>query len=249
MKKLVIAGCLLASALVGLWLSKRGAPRGVPVALPMEHQLNELPLAYQALARLTALPDSSVDPTGTFLPKEFAAYLADENGGYDRFVAGLSADGLAQFAITRETVGYLGAEGFAESVMKNRSGEKPSAFDFILFTGLGECLAEYPAKDDAAKARIVRCWISLAQSRNPIFRFLAISGVHRVIKDRDISLAILDARTCEIDPVMVYALIDQLTLLGGGAAKAALTRISNDARARNDLAVARAADDALAKLE
>lgn len=230
--------------------SSSGSPvRSTPTPAMAEPASSELSAAYQVLARSTSLPEASVDPTGRTLPKEFAAYLENENRGYDQFVAGLSADGVASFKVFKYLVGNLGAVRFTEFVVKNDASEKPSAFDFVLYSGLRELVHEYPAINDAAKADITRHWTSLAQSSNPVFRLLAINEAHRVIKDKAVALGLLEARTSEIDPVIVHALIDQLAVIGGDAAKTALTRISDNAQARRDQALSKAADDAIAKLK
>jgi hypothetical protein len=276
MKKFLIAGLLGACALVCFSLFKRGAEpntassahvedhsnnppakrRDDNLAQPDERDMQkgqtaatELPTAYQALARSTSLPEQSVDPTGRTLPKEFAVYLKNENAGYDKFVAGLSPDGVAAFTQLKQSVSALGATRFTEFVAKNTASEKPSSFDFVLYTTLRELVHEYPAINDAAKADITRHWTSLAQSSNPIFRLLAINEAHRVIKNKAVALALLDTRTSEVDPVIAQALIDQLVTIGGDAAKAALTRVADNAHERHDQAVSKAADEAKAKLQ
>lgn len=276
MKMLLIAGCFVAGTLTCLWLfqsreesakpssdSIEAHSEGTPAKLrngnlpPSDERespkaqaaSSELSAAYQVLARSTSLPEASVDPTGRTLPKEFAAYLENENRGYDQFVAGLSADGVASFKVFEYLVGNLGAVRFTEFVIKNDASEKPSAFDFVLYSGLRGLVHAYAAINDAAKADITRHWTSLAQSSNPVFRLLAINEAHRVIKDKAVVLGLLEARTSEIDPVIVHMLIDQLAVIGGDAAKTALTRISDNVQARRDQALSKAADDAIAKLK
>ncbi len=271
---LLIAVCFVAGTLSYLWLFQLGdVPNTVSSAhieshsngnsarndnLSPSHERepskaqaasSELSAAYRVLARSTALPEGSVDPTGRTLPKEFAAYLANENRGYDQFVAGLSADSVAAFKVFEVQARNLGAVRFTEFVVKNGASEKPSAFDFVLYSGLRELVHEYPAINDVAKAEITRHWTSLAQSSNPVFRLLAINEAHRVIKDNAVSLALLDTRTSEVDPLIAQALIDQLVVIGGDAAKAALTRVADNARERRDQAVTKAADDAIGKLK
>ena len=273
---LLIAGSFVAGTLACAWLFRQGNVPITATSSPMQFHSNGtsaktrndnlspshdgeppkaqaassgLLAAFQELARSTSLPEGSIDPSGRTLPKEFATYLANENRGYDQFVAGLSADGIASFNVFEDQVRNLGAVRITEFVAKIGVAERPSAFDFVLYSGLRGLVHEYPAINDVAKADITRHWTSLAQSPNPVFRLLAITEAHRVIRDKAVALALLDTRTSEVDPVIVQALIDQLAVIGGDAAKAALTRVSDTARARRDQVLSNAADDAIAKLK
>jgi hypothetical protein len=218
--------------------------------LKAQNAASDLPAAYQALARATSLPEGSIDPDGRTLPKGFAIYLENENAGYDQFVAGLSPEGAAAFNSMKQASRSLGVIEFIESVVTISPTEKPSTFDFIIYSSLKDQIREYPAHiNGIAQAQIARNWSLLSQSANPVFRHLAIEEANRVIKDKNVALALLDARTSEVDPLIVKALIDQLVLIGGDAAKATLKRLSDNALERRDQAVSKAAEDAITKLK
>ncbi len=276
LKTLLGAGLLAAGSFVCFWLYQRGKESSATINVRMEDPstgtstqpskdnffpseyrelleaqaaLNEFPIAYRTLVRSTSLPDGSIDASGKTLPKEFISYLANENAGYDQFLAELSSEDASAFNILKRSFKTVGTAQLIDFAVKISLDEKLSVFDFIVYSSINSEIREYPTLiNDAAHAIMVRYWNLLSKSPNPVFRLLAIEEANRVIKDKTAALALLDARTSEIDPVIVHALIDQLVVIGGEAAKASLTRISKNALARGDQAVSNAASDALAKL-
>ncbi|CAN5744393.1 hypothetical protein BH11VER1_BH11VER1_40740 [soil metagenome] len=206
------------------------------------------PIACQTLARATVLPDEAVDTTGTALPKVFVDYLVDENSGHDQFVRGLPADSIKAFKTWGESVGTIGTVRCIEFMANNGVNEKPSTFDFLQYSTMRELIHEYPpAINGVAQADVAQYWKSISQSKNPVFRLLAINEVQRVIKDKPDAVALLSSRTGETDSTIVHALIDQLAIIGGDGGKVALTQIATNASSRGDQAISKAATDAIKK--
>lgn len=213
--------------------------------------VKKLPAAYQVLARGSALPKESIDPAGKLLPKEFAAYSADENGGWDRFVAGLSNESREAFIVFRDCFGKLGVLRMLEWAAFSKDViDTPSMAGFILHTSLRMEIHEYPsAIGNVSQAEILKFWQPITRSSNPLLRLLGICETRRMIKDRTTMLALLDTRIEETDPVLVEALIGQFAQIGGVESRRALTTISVLAAGRKDQLNENAAKEALANLK
>ncbi|QIF05571.1 hypothetical protein [Roseimicrobium sp. ORNL1] len=204
-------------------------------------------LAYRKLAKATALPEASVDGAGKTLPKEFSAYLKDENSGHDRIIDGLSPDSASLDAQWRTVLGQGSVCETLWHVAGIAKNAEPSELDFITYTSVRMLVREYPSVIDQAQSVVAAPWKTLSESPNPIFRLLAISEMDRVIKNRTAAVALLGARVGESDPVILKALIEKLLQTGGPEAKAALGEIVKNAHTRGDDEIESLAKEAIRK--
>jgi hypothetical protein len=206
--------------------------------------------AYKTLANSTVLPSGSTDPTGKLLPNEFVSYLADEESGHGKFLRTLSTDGGAAYQTLGDSLGALGVVHLIKFVGEEGMNYPPSSFDFFIYSTLQGMIREYPSVISRVdQESLVQHWNLISHSSNPVYRLSGINEARRVVKDEGVALALLNERTNEVDGVILNALIDQFALIGGDAAKAALTRISKNAVSRGDQNIAKVAGDAIAKLD